>query len=193
MVVVGRPSYRIDCRTIKGGSQVSSLIVSFVESSNHCILGIIIFLGSWLVFLFEVSWAYGQLHDKLKFIENGVHMHLLWCFRCWSFCRFFIDRGFTSLYHWHFYTASSYYNQSLLDSSCRPESNKLVFAQFGAHMRRLWQFWFYCFHLVAWVLCYSPEGGSTAQASGITTGGSGSTAPVSCSTAVPSTWCMRLR
>ena len=38
MVVVGRPGYRIDSRTIKGGSQVSSLIVSFVESSNHCIL-----------------------------------------------------------------------------------------------------------------------------------------------------------
>ena len=38
MVVVGRPGYRIDSRTIKGGSEVSSLIVSFVESSNHCIL-----------------------------------------------------------------------------------------------------------------------------------------------------------
>ena len=38
MVVVGRPDYRIDCRSIKGGSQVSSLIVSFLESSNHCIL-----------------------------------------------------------------------------------------------------------------------------------------------------------
>ena len=38
MVVVGRPGYMIDCCTIKGGSRVSSLIVLFVESSNHCIL-----------------------------------------------------------------------------------------------------------------------------------------------------------
>ena len=38
MTVVGRPGHRIDCRTIKGSSLVSSLIVSFVESSNHCIL-----------------------------------------------------------------------------------------------------------------------------------------------------------
>ena len=38
MVVVWRPGYRIVCRTINGGSQVGSLIVSLVESSNHCIL-----------------------------------------------------------------------------------------------------------------------------------------------------------
>ena len=38
MVVVGRPGYRIVCRTIKGGSQVGSLIISLVERSNYCIL-----------------------------------------------------------------------------------------------------------------------------------------------------------
>jgi hypothetical protein len=51
MVLVGRPGYRIDSRTVKGGSRVSSLIVSFVESSNLYILGII-FLGSCLAFLY---------------------------------------------------------------------------------------------------------------------------------------------
>ena len=75
MVVVGRPGYRIDCHTIKGGFQVSSLIVSLVESSNHCILGIIIFLGSFLAFCFVSFGAYGHLHDKLKLIENGFRMH----------------------------------------------------------------------------------------------------------------------
>ena len=75
-VVVGRPGYRIVCRTIKGGSQVSSLIVSFVESSNH-LHPCIILLGSCLVFIFVSFRAYGHLHDKLEFIENGVHMHLL--------------------------------------------------------------------------------------------------------------------
>ena len=36
----------------------------------------IMFLGSCLV-LFVSLRAYGHLDDKLKFIENGVHMHLL--------------------------------------------------------------------------------------------------------------------
>ena len=38
--------------------------------------------------------------------------------------------------------ASSYYNQSLFDATRLPLSNKLEFAQFGAHMQKLWQFWF---------------------------------------------------
>ena len=74
MVLVGRPDYRIDSRTIKGGSRVSSLFVSFAESSNLCILGII-FLGSCLV-LFVSLRAYVHLDDKIEFIENGVHMPL---------------------------------------------------------------------------------------------------------------------
>jgi hypothetical protein len=47
MVLVVRPGYWIGSRTIKRGSRVSNLIVSFGESSNLCILGII-FLGSYL-------------------------------------------------------------------------------------------------------------------------------------------------
>ena len=53
MVVVGRPGYRIVCRTIKGGSQVGSLIVSLVESSNHCILSscflVLVWLSLWVL------------------------------------------------------------------------------------------------------------------------------------------------
>ena len=53
MVVVGRPSYRIVCCTIKGGSQVGSLIVSLVESSNHCILAscflVLVWLSLWVL------------------------------------------------------------------------------------------------------------------------------------------------
>ena len=52
MVVVGRPGYRIVCRTIKGGSQVGSLIVSLVESSNHCILA-----SSFLVLIWFSLWV----------------------------------------------------------------------------------------------------------------------------------------
>ena len=47
MVLVVRPGYRIDRRTIKRGSRLSTFIVSFGESSNLCIIGIIF---SWLLF-----------------------------------------------------------------------------------------------------------------------------------------------
>ena len=58
MVVVGRPSYRIVCRTIKGGSQVGSLIVSLVESSNHCILAscflVLVWFSLWVLELMVI-------------------------------------------------------------------------------------------------------------------------------------------
>jgi hypothetical protein len=50
MVLFVRPGYRVGSRTIKRVSRVSNLIVSFTESSNLCILGII-FLGSYLDFI----------------------------------------------------------------------------------------------------------------------------------------------
>ena len=71
---------------------MSNLIVSFVESSNHCIYPCIIFLGSCLV-LFVSFGAYGHLDDKLEFFENGVRMLLLSCFRCWRFYRSSLRKG----------------------------------------------------------------------------------------------------
>ena len=57
-MVVGRPSSRIICRTIKGGSQVGSLIVSLVESSNHCILAscflVLVWLSLWVLELMVI-------------------------------------------------------------------------------------------------------------------------------------------
>ena len=37
----------------------------------------IIFIGSCLVLLLVRFGAFDHVHDKLEFIENGVHMHLL--------------------------------------------------------------------------------------------------------------------
>ena len=58
MVVVGRPGYRIVCRTIKGGSQVGSLIISLVESSNHCILAscflVLVWFSLWVLELMVI-------------------------------------------------------------------------------------------------------------------------------------------
>ena len=44
-----------------------------LKSLHPCI----IFVGSCLVLLFVSFGAYGHLDDKLEFIENGVHSHLL--------------------------------------------------------------------------------------------------------------------
>ena len=96
MVLVGRPGYKIGSRTMKGLSRVSSLMVSFIESLNLCIVGII-FLGSCLVFLFVSFGAFGLLLDKLKFIKNGFRLLHLVFFLCWSLCRFFTEGGFAPI------------------------------------------------------------------------------------------------
>ena len=65
-----------------------------MESSNLCILSII-FIGPCLAFIFVSFGALVPIHYKLFFIKNGIHMHLLLCFRCWCFCRFLSFEGFT--------------------------------------------------------------------------------------------------
>ena len=84
MVLVGRPDHRIDSCTIKGGSRVSSLIVSFGEISNHCILGIIIFLGSCLDFVFVrvlcgVRLSCASSSDASQRDQVLEACHPLWC------------------------------------------------------------------------------------------------------------------
>ena len=49
MVVVGRPGYRIDNRTIKRGSQVSNLTVSFERAQTFAYLASYL---SWFLFGF---------------------------------------------------------------------------------------------------------------------------------------------
>ena len=49
MVLGGRPDYRFDSRTIKRDSRASSLIMSYIESSNLYITCIIISCWSWVV------------------------------------------------------------------------------------------------------------------------------------------------
>ena len=57
---------------------MTSLIVSFIESSNHCILATSFLI---LIYIFFLGFrACGHLLDKLEFIENGVHMLLLFVF-----------------------------------------------------------------------------------------------------------------
>ena len=69
MMLVERPGYRIHSRTIKRGSRPSILIVSFVKSSNLCILAII-FIGSFLALIMVWSWCLScsswqsQVHQK---------------------------------------------------------------------------------------------------------------------------------
>ena len=87
MVIVWRPGYRIDSRTIKGGSQVSSLIVLFVESSNHCILASS-FLILICIFYFEV------LELVVIFVTSSSTSKT--DFICFFYCVFGVG-GFTGL------------------------------------------------------------------------------------------------
>ena len=78
MVQVGRSGYRLDNRTIKRGSQVSILTISFKESSNLCIFGSIPFLILiWLLSMWGLG-ACGYSHDKLKFIKTDLTSYLSW-------------------------------------------------------------------------------------------------------------------
>ena len=147
MMLVERPGYMIDSRTIKKGSRSSILIVSFVESSTLCILAII-FIGSYLVLIMVWSWRLpclswkGQVHRKriscassfafsvLEILpvhpcgrfHSSIHLNNLPCLvHIFTFCRV---------------------------SSCRPLSNKIGFTRFGLHLQKLWVFWFYCLDLV---------------------------------------------
>ena len=108
------------------------------------------------MFLFVSFRAFGHLHDKLEFIENEVRI-----------CIFYdvFDVGV--------YAGSSFIEVSLLyilgisplplliiSSRCLDNarlhlSNEFEFSQFGAHLQKLWQFWFSC---ILCFLCSVPEG-----------------------------------
>ena len=86
MVVVGRPSYRIVCRTIKGGSQVGSLIVSLVESSNHSILASCLLVIVWFYF-----WVLELMVILMTSLSSSKTE-----FTCFFYCVFGVG-GFTGL------------------------------------------------------------------------------------------------
>jgi hypothetical protein len=81
MVLVVRPGYRIGRLSIKRGSRVSNLIVSFGESSNLCILGII-FLGSYLFYpceLLELVVISMTSSSSSKMVFCMKHLLCFWC------------------------------------------------------------------------------------------------------------------
>jgi len=109
--LVGRPGYRLDCRSIKEGSRVSRLIASFVESSNLCIFAFV-FLGSCLAFLCVSFRACGRVLDKLLVIENGLPLLHPLCFRCGRFAGSSQSEVSHLYFVWHFSLATSDYFQS---------------------------------------------------------------------------------
>ena len=141
MLVVGRPGCRIDSRSIKGGSQASSLIVSFVESSNHCILA-----SSFLVLV----WCFSLWFLELMVIFMTSSSSSKTDFMCF-FHYVFVVGGIAGsspmeVSHLHIIGIPPLpllnITSRCLDSPCRHLSNKLEFARFGVHLQKLWQFWF---------------------------------------------------
>ena len=51
-----------------------------------------------------------KLHDKIKFIENGFHMHSLLCFRCWRFYWFLFLREVKPFIIWFYNPLMDYYD-----------------------------------------------------------------------------------
>ena len=90
MMLVARPGYRIDSRTIKRGSRPSILIVSFVESSNLYILGII-FIGSYLALIVVWFWCLSclswqvQVHQRRLSYGSPIVFLVLEVYRFVSF------------------------------------------------------------------------------------------------------------
>ena len=135
-----RSDYRIVNRTIKRGSRPSILIVSFMESSNLCILASL--QSSLLDLIWLLSWcelgAYRARHDKTKFTENGFRMRLLLRFRFWRFCRFVPMEGFTLPFIRKISFSWFQYFHFLYGSFFRPLCNKIGFTRFGLHLQKLW-------------------------------------------------------
>ncbi len=102
MVLVGRPGYRIDT-VLSRGALDWALAYQLERAQTFAYLPSSSFLV--LIWIFSV-WGFGaccDLHNKLKFTENGFRMKNLLRFRFWSFSRFIFYREVSPFYIW-FYT-----------------------------------------------------------------------------------------
>ena len=140
---------------------MSSLIVSFVESSNHCILA-----SSFLVLV----WFSLRVLELMVILMTSLSSSKTE-FACVFYDVFGVG-GFTGLIRGRVITPLFVGIPPLplltitihcFDATRRLVSNKLEFAQFGAHMQKLWQF------LFSWKWFFSGPSGSTASPSGSTT------------------------
>ena len=139
MILVERPGYRINSRTIKRGSRSSILIVSFVESSNLCILAII-FIG----FLF------GSYRGVVLVLFVLVMTRLSspkTVFICVFYCVFgigdFAGSSVRKVSFFHLFAKSPLLVCYISKGSiCRPRSNKIGFTLFGLHLQKILQFLF---------------------------------------------------
>ena len=102
MLLVGRPDYRIDT-VLSRGALDWVLAYQLERAQTFAYLP----SSSFLVFIWLISLcgfgACCDLHNKLKFTENGFRMKNLLRFRFWSFSRFIFYREVSPFYIW-FYT-----------------------------------------------------------------------------------------
>jgi hypothetical protein len=146
MVLVVRPGYRIGSRTIKRGSRVSNLIVSFGESSNlHTCHHL-----SWFFFGFYpcevlelvVIFMTSSSSSKTDFAWNSYRVFVVW-----RFYRFiFIAKS--NLLSFGFILLC--WTMMFYGWSCRArcgDSNEPKIIENGVRMQKLWQFSYWCFLL----------------------------------------------
>ena len=139
MMLVERPDYRKDSHTIKRGSRQSILFVSFVESSNLYILGII-FIGSYLALIVVWSWCLsclswqGQVHRKRFSCASSIAFSVLEILLIHPYGRFISPTLCKISLAWF------QYFHFLLGSICRPLSNKIGFTLFEVYLQKLLRF-----------------------------------------------------
>ena len=130
MLLVEKPGYRIDGRTIKRGSRPSFVVVSFVESSNLCIHAII-FIGSYLDLIVVWSWCLSlqsQVHRKRFAYASSFAVSVLEILPVLS-CGRFISAIFLQNLHCLFAIYKGCF--------CCPLFNKFGFILFGLQLQKL--------------------------------------------------------
>ena len=138
-MLVERPGYRIDSRTIKRGSRPSILIVSFVESTNLCI-----HCNHLYWFLFG---SYRGVVLVLVVLVMTRPSSPKTVFICVFYCVFgigdFAGSSVRKVSSLPFLCKISIACLHISKGSfCRPLSNKIGFTSFGLHLQKIWHFRF---------------------------------------------------
>ena len=131
-----RPGYRIDSRTIKRGSRPSILIVSFVESTNLCILAIN-FIGSYLDLILVLVLVV-LVMTRLSSPKTVVICVFYCGFDIGDFVGSSVRKIYLFIYLQNLHCLFSIFKGCI----CRPLSNKIGFTSFGLHWQKIFLFRF---------------------------------------------------
>jgi hypothetical protein len=140
----GRPGFRIGSRTIKRGSRVSNLIVSFEESSNLCIL-----VSYFLVLIWILSCEVLELVVIFTVIPSSSKIDFVWktyyVFGVAGFTDLCLKIGQTFLHLILFSFVGLWCFYAWCCRACCGDSNEPKVIKNKVRMQKLLQFSYWCF------------------------------------------------